>query len=149
MLSVIINSELLHHKSTATACEVSVLWLRNRFPGNALLHWVIFVKPADVTLGTRHDVATQPPGIKWTYTSIPNYKMDAEERFLGYMALGSVKDGATFENIIKEVEVPKLKESRQDWVRKVVEEAVKAELLPESALSQLAKVPTRPQTEGT
>ena len=75
--------------------------------------------------------------------------MDAEERFLGYMALGSVKDGAAFENIIKEVEVPKLNESSQDWVRKVVEEAVKAELLPESALSQLAKVPTRPQTEGT
>jgi formiminotetrahydrofolate cyclodeaminase len=75
--------------------------------------------------------------------------MDAEERFLGYMVLGSVKDGAAFENIIKEVEVPKLKESSQDWVRKVVEEAVKAELLPESALSQLAKVPTHPQTEGT
>jgi len=144
MLSVIINSQLLHHKSTTTSWEISVLWLRNRFPEKVLLDWVIFVKPAHATLGTLHDVTMQPPGIKWTYSSIPNYKVDAEELYLGYMRLGSVKDVAAFEEIIKSAEMPNSNESCQDWVRKVIEEAVKNEQLPESALSQLAKVPMRP-----
>ena len=141
MLSVIVNSDLLRKRSMSNGYVVSVLWFRNRDPGNALLQWVLLVKPISAEHGTRHAVSPQYSGIDWTHTSVPNYKLDAEERFLGSMSLGSVKDVAAFEAIITATDMPTLKETSQDWVRKVVEEAVKKELLPESALNQLGKVP--------
>jgi hypothetical protein len=126
--------------------EVSVLWFRNAYPGNAVLHWSIFVKEndAEITLGTKHDAMSVPPGIRWAYSSIPNYAVDQSQRYGGSILLGLVEDLSKFESIMKNADLPKLRESCQDWVKRVLKSAVEEGLIDESALKSLEDAPIRP-----
>src|SRR5436309_6303835 len=117
--------------------EVLILWFPSEIPGN-LCHWSIFIRSAESTTGTKHDVYFTF-GQGWNYYLTEEYgENQSAGRLGGKSLLGLTTKSSSLALIIRRTPLPTGQEqSSQTWVWKVVVEAVKQRVLPMLALVEV------------
>jgi hypothetical protein len=122
--------------------EVCILWFKGA--SGLPLHWSLFVNPSNSTIGNKYDAmaADTPLRPRWEYLYDENLDSLQLQGLGGKVVLGLTEDPATLEEITRRTKLPNMQnENCQNWVWRVVREAVRRRAISGDAATILATVP--------
>jgi hypothetical protein len=108
------------------------------------LHWTIVVCPVGSTIGILYQVekADTPLTPRWQRGYAEKYDRRTSRTMQGEIFLGYINDPGTFQQIYLNTALPDMAtENCQSWIWRVLQEAVRQNVIHSSALANLGRAP--------